>query len=99
MDDLMRWYNVAVAATVVIAGTAQSRRWAAFSVPERLHWQATAVLNLTALIGTWESLRAGYPGGLRVYLLAVGVTWLLAAVLHDPLTRWRTRRHATKESP
>lgn len=92
MDDVVRVYSLAVAVLVVAVGTAQIRRWPAFDPQERLHWLATCLLNLTALVGTWESLRAGYPGGLRVYLLALALTWLLAAVSYQPVTAWRTRR-------
>ena len=96
--EVVRWLNVLIAAAVIVAGTLQIRRWAWFSPQERLHWQATAVLNLTSLIGTWESLRGGYAGGFRVYVLFVGLSWLLAAVLYRPVTRWRHRRTHPKET-
>jgi len=97
--EFVRWYNVAAAVAVIVTGTAQARRWRTFDAETRLHWQSTALLNLTALFGTWESLRDGYPGGGRVYLLAVGLTWLLAAVAYRPFVRWRTRHRTPPEAP
>lgn len=101
MDDAIRIYSITVAALIIVAGTVQIRRWSTFDQQDRLHWQSTALLNLAALIGSWEALTAGYPGGFRIYLVAVGLTWLLGAVLLKPLERWRERRagNVTPESP
>lgn len=91
MNDAVRWLNLALSVAVIVAGTVQIRRWRGFTPTERLHWQSTAVLNLAALIGTVESLIGGYPGGLRIYLISVGLCWLLAAVLYRPICARRTR--------
>ena len=99
MIDVVRWFNVAAALVVIAAGTVQIRQWRTFRPAERLHWQSTALFNLTALIGSLESLRGHLAGGSRVYLLAVALTWLLAAVLHRPYARWRARRRTHEESP
>lgn len=98
LDDAVRIYNVTAAVLIIVLGTVQAGRWRSFDTAERLHWQATALFNLTALIGSAESLRDGLPGGLRVYLLAVGLSWLLAVVLHHPFTRWRARRRRPTEA-
>lgn len=92
MDDAVRWMNLVVSLATILIGTSQARQWARFTPMERLHWQSTAVLNLAALIGTVEGLRGGYPGGVRVYLLAVGLWWLLAAVLYRPVLLLLERR-------
>lgn len=91
-DDAVRWLNLALSIATIVAGTAQIRRWRGFSTMERLHWQSTAVLNLAALIGTVEGLLGHYPGGWRVYVLTVGLVWLLAAVLYQPVCAWRHKR-------
>ncbi len=92
MDEVLRIYSVTLCCLVIVVGTAQARRWLALSPEERLHCLSSALLNLAALVGTVEALRAGYPGGGRVYLVAVAVTWLLAAVSYRPLTAALRRR-------
>ena len=88
----MRWYNLACSLAIGLIGTPQLRTLLFERGDKaRLLWQSSIVLNLAILLGTVESLRAGYPGGYRVYLIAVGLTWLLAAVLYTPLMRWRGR--------
>lgn len=89
--------NLVLSVATIVIGTAQARRWRLFSPVERLHWQSTAVLNLAILIGTIEALHGDYPGGLRIYLISVGLWWLLTAVLYRPvllLVERRRRRGA-----
>jgi len=97
VTEIVRWFNVAAALLIIVVGTAQAGRWRGFTADERLHWQSTALFNLTALIGTCESLRDGVRGGLRVYALAIALCWLLAVVLRRPLRRWRRRRRHPRE--
>ena len=92
MDDSLRCYTLTIAVLVIVVGTAQIRRWMLFAPQERLHWLSTALLNLAALVGSWEGLRGDYPGGIRVYLTALATTWLLAAVLYRPLCELIERR-------
>lgn len=93
MDELIRYYNVVLATGIGIVGTSQLRAlFAESDHRERLHWLSTILLNLTSLWGTIESLRAGYPGGVRVYLLAVALTWLFVAVAYQPWERLKARR-------
>ena len=99
MDDVLRVYSLTLCLLIIAAGTAQMRRWLTYAPQERLHWLSTALLNLAALVGTWEALRAGYPGGLRVHLTALALTWLLAAVLYRPVCAARARRRTHKEIP
>lgn len=92
-------YSVAVSALAALVGTAQIRQWMRFEPRERLLWLSVAVLNLTAFVGSVEALVQGNPGGWRVYLTALAVTWLLATVLYGPVLalcdRWRTREERT----
>lgn len=92
MDDIFRWYNIACAISIALVGTPQLRWIFSLGGQEQLHWQSTILLNLTALWGTIESLRAGYPAGLRVYLLSMALTWLLVAVCYEPWDRWQEHR-------
>lgn len=89
--EVLRWYSVTASVLVILVGTAQWRRWPQFRAQERLHWLSTALLNLAALVGSLEALAYGLPGGVRIYLVAVAVTWLLVAVLHHPAAAWRAR--------
>lgn len=100
MDDLIRYYNVIMAVGIGIVGTSQLRELFEYSDRrERLHWLSTILLNLTALWGTVESLRAGYPGGARIYFLAVALTWLFVAVAYRPLERLQAWRHGKITPP
>ena len=92
MDDWIRYYNVVVAVGIALAGTPQLRELFDTTQRERLHWLSTIFLNVTALWGTIESLKAGYPGGFRVYLLAMALTWLFVAVAYRPWELLQERR-------
>ncbi len=95
--ELLRTYNLVVAALIIVAGTCQWRRWRTFPPQERLHWQATALLNLAALIGAVEALARGTRPGIAVWIVAVALTWLLCAVLYWPVTTLMHNRK--KETP
>ncbi len=90
--EVLRWYTATAAGLVILVGTWQARRWLAFELREQLHWLSTTLLNLGVLVASIEALVYGIPGGVRTYLFAVAVTWLLAAVVYHPLAVWRARR-------
>jgi hypothetical protein len=99
MGDAIRIYCLVLSALVIVIGSLQAGRWPTFTARERMHWLATAVINFGLLIGSVEFLtKPAPPVGFRNYLVMAGLTWLLAAVLYDPVTRWRARR-TKKESP
>lgn len=97
MDDMVRYYNLACAISIAIVGTPQLRFFLSLGGRPQLVWMSIILFNLTAGWGTFESLRAGYPGGLRVYFLAVALTWTLAAVLWRPL-EWMQERRAARRA-
>lgn len=85
MADDIRLYTISVCVLVILIGTPQLRRWMRGTAEERLHWLSTIALNLAILLGTADAYRQDIPGGTRLYLVAVAVTWLLAAVLYQPV--------------
>lgn len=100
MDEAVRLYTVAVCLSCAVIGTPQLRGWMRDATPhEHLHWMSTVALNLAIGVGTFEAYLSDVPGGWRVYLVAVAVTWLLAAVLYRP-ARWliQRRRRTPEES-
>jgi len=100
MADDVRIYTICVCITVALVGTPQLWRWMRGTAEERLHWLATVAINLAILLGTFEALRAHADGGIRVYLVAVAMTWLLAAVLYRPVhTVLERHRPTNKEKP
>lgn len=96
MTDALRLYVIVVSILVCVAGTFQWRRWSGFAPENQLAWLAIAALNAAVGYGTFETWRAGLPGGVRNHVLALAMTWLLAAVLYHPATsllaRWRACR-------
>lgn len=102
MDDWIRYYNIACSIAIAIVGSPQLFGRNGFLTrggKSQLHWQSSILLNLTALWGTIEALRAGYGGGFRVYFLAIALTWLLATVLWMPLEYLRAARSTATISP
>lgn len=97
-EEWVRYYNIAVSVVVAIVGTPQLRTFLTLGGRRQLSWQALILFNLTAFWGSIEALRAGAHGGIRMYLLAIAITWLLAAVLIDPITHWRARRAHFEET-
>lgn len=95
MDDLFRWYNLIVAVGIAVVGTPQLQEFLTRGGRDQLLWQSVILLNVTAFWGTFESLRAGYPAGFRVYLLSMALTWLFVAVCYGPWERRQERRGAT----
>jgi hypothetical protein len=98
MGDALRIYTTSVCLLCALIGTPQLRSWMRNATPqEHLHWMSTVALNVAIGIGTLDAYLSGAPGGWRLYLVAVAVTWLLAAVLYRPV-RWLIDRHGSKES-
>ena len=95
----LRLYVIAVSLICAVAGTLQCRRFPTFKPENQLAWLALAALNVAIGLGTFESLEAHIPGGYRNYLVALAMTWLLAAVLYVPTHNWRARRRESKENP
>jgi hypothetical protein len=97
VPDLVYWlrvYVLIVAVVVAVVGTLQWRRWSGFKVENRLAWLALVALNLALGFGTLETLQQNLPGGLRNYIVALAMTFLLAAVLYHPACAVRARlRH------
>lgn len=99
MANDVRIYTVVVCALVVLIGTPQLRGWfREGDAKRRLHWLSSIALNLAILLGTAEALYVGAPGGIRVLLVAVAVTWLLAAVAYYPIVGLLARRHHSHHS-
>lgn len=102
MIEEIRMYSLIVSGVVILVGTAQMSQWRTFGPQERLLWLSVAVFNFTAFVGSWEALVQRTPGGYRVYLTCLAVTWLLATVLYGPLTHlreWRRQRSSRKDQP
>lgn len=96
LTDWLRIYVIAVAVLVAVAGGFQWRRWLGFKPENQLAWLAIVALNTAVGYGTWETWRAHLPGGVRNYLIALAMTWLLASVLYHPGTHLCARRRGRK---
>jgi len=93
MADAVRIYTMVVCLLTAIAGTPQLARWFGSGDAERrLHWLASIAMNLAFLLGTAEAYFTHAATGVRVYLVALAVTWLLACVLYYPTTLLIERR-------
>lgn len=103
LTEWLRIYVVVVSLFVMVVGTMQWRRFLVFIPENQLAWLSIAALNLAIGVGTLESFVDGAPGGVRNYLIAVAMTWLLAAVCYRPFLwahlRWRAWRKTQKEIP
>lgn len=89
MPEFIRYYSIAVSVLVILIGTYQIRSWWTFRNAERIHWLSTASLNLAMLIGSIEAQIRNLPIGPRNYLVALALTWLLAAVIYPLIERHR----------
>lgn len=99
MGDALRIYTMTVCLMCAVIGTPQLPGWMRDASPqEHLHWLSTVALNAAIGLGTLEAFLADAPGGWRLYLVAVAVTWLLAAVLYRPV-RWLIERRRPRKEP
>lgn len=98
VTDWLRVYVIVVSIVVAIAGSLQWRRWPGFKVENRLAWLSLVALNFAMGYGTWETLRAGVPGGPRNYVTCLAMTFLLAAVFYHPVVALRARLSRRKEN-
>jgi hypothetical protein len=97
MADLIRYINITLATACILCGTPQWRRLLSGG-REQLHWLASILLNVTALIGSIEGLRLHSPPGIATYALAVALIFLLAAILYPP-AQARFARHDKEHQP
>lgn len=95
--DLFRYYNLACAIVIAIVGTPQLRFFLNLGGRPQLVWQSIILFNLTAGWGTYESLRDDVQPGLRIYFLAIALTWTLVAVSWRPL-EWLQERRAARST-
>lgn len=96
--EVFRYYNIVVSVVIAIVGTPRLRDFLTRGGEEQMTWMALILLNVSAFWGTFESLRGGYPAGVRVYILSTALTWLLVAVLYTPLAEWKARHSAPEET-
>lgn len=91
----LRIYTTVLTVLVAVIGSCQIRRWKTYMPETQLAWLALVFLNLSAFVGTVQTLSGGIPGGTRTYVVAIAVTFELYAVAFPPvrsLFRWRRAR-------
>lgn len=91
MADALFAYVLTVGLLNGVVGSLRWRFWVSLPARARFVWLGAAALNLGWTIAAWELLT--YPApiaslGIRWFVAAMGVTWLLVAIMLDPAQRW-----------
>jgi len=91
--DLVRAVNAALAVALVAAVAFRvASRWADLDVEHRYLWQALALFTVATGFAAVDLIGSGVPGGPRLVLFTVALTFGHAALHHG--RRWpRSRTH------